>query len=409
MIHKILLFISVLILTTAINAQNNPTLISADCSGAIKININKSVKQIYTAIPNGFGKVQEIKAKNATDKTAFEKEHNSAWYMLNIERDGELVMDVLPQDSTNDYDFLIYKYTDVNFCNDLLTKKIAPLRSNLSKNNIKTNGKTGLSASAKNDFTGKDSGDNYSKALPVKKGEQYLLVLNNVSEKGKAYNLNFNYLMDIIIKGTITNLAKHPLDAELILKDEKNNTISQTIADKKTGNYQFTVRVKADAFYSLVISASHYLPEAAYVNTRLLKLTENTFIINKQLTELKVGETYPLMYYEHMGQGFYLYETWPPFFILGNLIEKNKTMKMQIEIHAASDEIKRWDEGVSGTLDRTTLPAHRVRNFKAELNNLHISPTNLTILPTDKAIIENAKTEEEKRQNRAVTLKILSL
>lgn len=90
--------------------------ISADCPQAIKINVTTGSYYGPTFPSNGFGQKQEFTTNNSL---TFEGEHNSAWYLLSVTRDGELVFEIVPQDTTNDYDFLLYNYTDSTFCDAL--------------------------------------------------------------------------------------------------------------------------------------------------------------------------------------------------------------------------------------------------------------------------------------------------
>ncbi len=379
---------------------------NCDCKTAITINLLKKFKYGLTNAPNGFGSVMEIKAKNKSDKSAFEQEHNTAWYLLNINRDGELTLDIIPQDSTNDYDFLLYNYTGSHFCEDLVAKKITPIRGNLSRNNLRTNGATGLSSLTQNNFSEKGQGDNYSHSIQVKKGEKYMLVLDNVYPNGKGHALYFNYLVQINIKGTVVNFAKQAITVEVTLMDEKNNLIAKTTSDPKTGNYKLTTSVKENAFYSAIYYNSSYFPESAYINTRLLKQNENTFTIDKTMAGLKVGGTYSLMYYKEHDQGFFLYEEWPPFYLLSMLMKNNPTMKIRIEIHTLEDEKKAWNK--IGAKEKFSLTEWRVINFNNELLNKGISTERMEIVPSDKAIISNPKTEEDRKQNRQVSITILS-
>ena len=97
--------------------------ISADCSKPILINVSNGSFYGATIPPKGFGDLQEFKTNNSL---TFESEHNSAWYLLSMSRDGELVFEIVPKDTANDYDFLLYSYTDSNFCETLQKNKLKP-------------------------------------------------------------------------------------------------------------------------------------------------------------------------------------------------------------------------------------------------------------------------------------------
>lgn len=170
---------------------------SCDCTTAIPLVIREILNYGPCQAPEGFGTIQEIKAKSKYSKTAFEQEHHTAWYLLQIQRDGELTMDINAIDSNNDYDFLIFPYTDTGSCRNIREDKLKALRGNLSRNHKSLRNATGLSAESKFDFHEEGPGEQYSKSLPVKNGEQYLLVLDNVHDKGLGHHLSFSIVQDI--------------------------------------------------------------------------------------------------------------------------------------------------------------------------------------------------------------------
>lgn len=46
----------------------------------------------------------------------FEEEHNTAWYLINAKLTGELVLDIIPTDTLNDVDFILFNNIDTSFC-----------------------------------------------------------------------------------------------------------------------------------------------------------------------------------------------------------------------------------------------------------------------------------------------------
>ena len=198
------------------------------------------VRDGVTTSPNGYGEMQEIKTKN---KFLFEKEHNTAWYLLNIGRDGELVVEIVPQEVTNDYDFLVYKYEGSNFCDDFTTNKIAPLRSNLSRANKSIQDITGLMANVNNVSVGRGVGNAYSKSIVVKKGEKYMLLLDNVYPDGKGHTMYFHFLKQVEIKGKVMDSDNALVEAEVSLADNFGNTVEKTKSNKN-GEYDFKTSIK---------------------------------------------------------------------------------------------------------------------------------------------------------------------
>lgn len=159
------------------NAQLSKT--AGDCKDAIPIKIESYTQYGPTQLPQSFGEIQEFNA-DKNSEASFCKEHNSAWYLLTVDFDGEFTFEIIATDSSNDYDFLLYRYTDTFFCNSLLNKTITPIRGNLSNNKWPgSKGVTGLSSNETQLFHKQGLGNPFSKSITVKKGEKYMLVLDN--------------------------------------------------------------------------------------------------------------------------------------------------------------------------------------------------------------------------------------
>ena len=94
--------------------------------------------------PQGIGENLEFSGNSSNSLQYFKKEHNSAWFQFDAVTSGVLVFKIEPKDTATDFDFLLFKYTDENFCSDIVKKKIKPLRTNISRYNPEKNSVTGL-------------------------------------------------------------------------------------------------------------------------------------------------------------------------------------------------------------------------------------------------------------------------
>ena len=307
---------------------------TCDCKDAIKINIQKNTKYGLTAPPDGFGAVQEIVEHNKSDKYAFEKEHNSAWYLLNINFDGDFVFEIVPKDTANDYDFILYKYSDSSFCDDLLHHKIKPVRTNLSRCKAELKGYTGLSTSAKNQFVGKGIADAYSKSIEVKKGEKYMLILDNVYPEGSGHTIFFNYIKQVEISGTVLNADSVPMKkADVSLIDNKGKIITEVQTDD-FGKYGFKSDLKESVSYNLSISSDSGFTQMKTINTNELKGKQSFTDIRTILPKLKKGTKYNMGSINFYGdQATLLPESYASVEALYNLMKKNKKMIIKIEGH----------------------------------------------------------------------------
>jgi|AntAceMinimDraft_17_1070374.scaffolds.fasta_scaffold01455_4 outer membrane protein OmpA-like peptidoglycan-associated protein len=204
---------------------------NADCKNAIML---KDTVFGPTNAPDGFGDVMEV-TSNKKSSFCFEKEHNTVWYKFTVTHDCDLTYDIIPVDINDDYDFVLYKYTDKDFCNLIKSKQINPVRTNISRNDKKTESKTGLSMTGNKKFVHYGTGPCYSKFLKVKKREIYYLVVDNVYENGKGHTLNIKY-RNCSDTGILQHNKKNK--KHLIAKKDKNKseiTLNINAVDKESG------------------------------------------------------------------------------------------------------------------------------------------------------------------------------
>ena len=102
---------------------------SNDC--LFPITLEMDVPYGPTTAPDGAGRIQEIVVDKA-HPNIFEREHNSVWYKFTVPYNGELEIAIWQQSPWDDYDFLVYRYTDVYFSNRLIENKLKPLAADLS-------------------------------------------------------------------------------------------------------------------------------------------------------------------------------------------------------------------------------------------------------------------------------------
>lgn len=205
---------------------------------------------------NGSGKVIEIAGNELGNKYYFTEEHNTMWYKLTAPAGGEFTFELIPLNKNDDWDFLLFKIDGDNnsFCNKIKSKMVKPVRTNISRNNIAIGGETGLSGSAVKKYVAAGPGDDFSKSLRVKEGEQYLLVADNVDNSGSGHKLMLHWPvltlekeagadeMDTIVTKVMLKVrekeAKEPVKAKIHIEGvEKGKTIS--VKDKS--EFEFNV------------------------------------------------------------------------------------------------------------------------------------------------------------------------
>lgn len=389
-------------------AQQKPVpltkkIVSADCNKAIQLDLSKINSYGPTNPPNGYGEKQEIALSRAN---IFETEHNTAWYMLNIARDGEFVFEISPEDTLNDYDFILYTYTDSTFCEAFEKGKLKPLRNNLSNVKRSVKGVTGLRTNSEALSIGKGLGNPYSKPLQVKKGEKYMLVLDNVHPDGKGHTLLLNYMKDVTIKGKVLNSDSIPVVSDITLSDNKGRTVLETKSDKN-GDYNIKTSLIENQNYSFSIVSENTFVDIRSINTKTHKDAND---IRVMLPKLKKGEKYKLGNINFFGDmATLLPYSYPSVEALYKLMKKNKNMVVEIEGHTngedwhlAPDMQSQKEKGLSE--DRANV----VYTYLAKKGIAKERMSKVGYGST-KALFKSPKSEVESSANRRVEIKVISI
>lgn len=378
---------------------------ACDCEDAVPLTIAKASHYGPTQPPHGFGALQEISTPDKKSEISFAEEHNSAWYLLNIKIDGELEFEIIPVDTTDDYDFLLYEYKDSSFCDKLLKKMIIPTRSNIS-NNSHRNGVTGLSVSATQEYHGQGPGDPFSKMITVHKGEKYMLVLDNVTPSGKGHTINFYNIKRVVLKGTVLDEENKPVIANVKLTDIKGATVAQTSSDA-TGNYAMQTELQEHIDYNLTISNDSMFIGTRVINTNQLG-TEKTFTeIKTVLPKLKKGAKYPLGNINfYPGAATLLPQSMPAVEALLHLMLANKHMTILIEGHVNAVGVG----DVTGPMLQD-LSEERAATVKNYLSTKGIDARRMQTvgMAGRHMLYPNAETEEQMSANRRVEIKVISV
>lgn len=178
--------------TNLLSAQHIVEVDNTDCISRDTIQTNQIERNHYPA-PLGHGLYREFIGNDKSGKLHMEQENNSAWYEFESQFDADLIFRIIPDTATDDYDFTLYKYSDENFCQDLIQQKVQPLRTNFSRNDLELKGVTGLAFKAEYNFVGQGVRPAFSRPLNVKKGDRFILMVNNIYENGSGHQIIFNY------------------------------------------------------------------------------------------------------------------------------------------------------------------------------------------------------------------------
>ncbi len=367
-----------------------------DCNKARVVKIAGNQKVGETMAPIGFGKLQEISSAKQKSKFTFEKEHHSAWYKLFINVDGNFSFDIIPVKPDDDYDFMVFKAGNNNFCDSLQKHKIKPVSANISRDKTELGGKTGLSLKAKKELVKEGINDAYSLPMKVKRGEIYYLVLDNVYENGAGHTILFYFAQKVDIKGVVKNDADKPLITTVTITDIKGATIAETITDAKTGAYEINTIFRKNTTYSI-----NYFNDSSFVYSKTISIKDSVQLRNIKvvLPKLRKGKKYSIGAINfYGGSPEYLAVSVPSMENLNKLMQKNKNLRIQIEGHTNG-----CDKGVQ------LLSELRADAIKKYLESKGILNTRIEAIGKgcSEMLFPNAATEAQQEQNRRVEIKVL--
>ncbi len=283
--------------------QENVTLPanSNDCLFAVEI--QPDVPFGPTTAPQGAGRQLEV-MRDANNPHAFEFEHNSTWYKFTVPYSGNLEVSITPNSEWDDYDFMVYRYTDIYFSNHLIQNKIKPLASSLAKKdttgiyaatpkdnkgNVKdkprsrrmTTATMGMNITGKKLFIGPNESEEFLKSIPVRKGEVYYIVLDNKSSKGDGHTIKVSIQVESFEPLVVfyDPVAKKNIDVDLLILEK--NTDNRPIAKNPSfrgGKIKFVPGFN----YALYAKKNGYFSVFKEFNSNIFKDdTLMRFIMNK--------------------------------------------------------------------------------------------------------------------------------
>lgn len=388
------LFTFTFLLLTGIIGQH------ADCSNALLL----SDTIYHTPTITGFGKHKEFDGNELDDKKLFEEEANSIWYVVDIEVDGIFTFDIITDNESDDWDFLLYKNQEM-FCKKIKEKTIQPLRSNLSRSPI-----TGLSLSAEEKFVSSGINNNYSKAVNVEEGEQYVLIVNNPKRAGGKHTL----ILHLPQKKEEAVVVKQPANTtifKLEIKDAKTQAPVKSFASisglakkrvelSSASNYVDTLS-KKNRDITIEASAKGYmlLSEAFKVSK-----TKSKHLVELFLEKIEAGKKVNLANIQFFGDQFKLLPSSQP--SLNSLLlfmKSNPTVKIEVGGH------------VNGPGERNTkrykeLSYNRAYAVKAHLvkNGIEAKRIDFKGYGNSEMLYPEPKSAYQESANRRVEIKILS-
>ena len=404
---------------------------NTDCTNPIEL---KDTIYGPTNAPDGYGKLNEFYAPKE-DLYSFEKEHNTVWYKFTIKQNDILTFDIIPLSIKDDYDFLLYKYTNKNFCEAIKTGEIKPIRSNISRNEKQIKSKTGLSMDAKDELVHSGFGNPYSKFLNVKKGEVYYLVLDNVYANGKGHTLIIHLkenptqivskpiVKKVVLKETVKVVPKKDIGKAIIqiglfdsltnesikgdidlLNITKQKFKTPEISKKDTS--ALNGKIIAGQKFLLTVVSKGYLPYCVQIAT---KKSDTLIVYNVNMQKVEAG-----LQYNAENILFYGNETklLPISFVaLNNLVsflKENPSVKLQVQGHVNSP--KKYTFNLPKKIFMRRLSKKRAKLVFAYLVKNGIDKKRLSYkgMGAKKMIYPHTHKLQEMQKNRRVEIHIIS-
>jgi len=376
---------------------------AGDCDSAIEINpINKL---LFNCSPKGFGSQLEIKNNSSKSIFFFEKEHNTIWLKFNCPYDALMCFDIIPNDTTYDFDFLLFKNEGNNFCKNLNYKHSKPIRTNISRNNLKNKSITGLNINAKKEYIPSGIQPMYSKALKVNKSENYFLVIDNVYGGESGFSIQFNYYEEKNIKGSIIDKnTNNPIYSNIKIENANNGKqIAESQSDSITGEFNLDYKATINEDYYLITESKNYF----FSETLISSISKNDTVssdLDIKVSKLKKNENLKLHNLNFYGDSYeYLPTAIPSLNRLLSLMQNNSTLKILIEGHT---------NGCPGGIEYSQmLSENRAKTIKDFLIKNGINKQRLVSkgFNCSKMLYPNMKTNSdwEKMMNRRVEILVL--
>lgn len=376
---------------------------AGDCYSAIEINpINKL---IFNCSPKGYGNQLEIKNNSSKSIFFFEKEHNTIWLKFNCPYDALMCFDIIPNDTTYDFDFLLFKNEGNNFCKNLNYKHSKPIRTNISRNNLKNKSITGLNINAKKEYIPSGIQPMYSKALKVNKSENYFLVIDNVYGGESGFSIQFNYYEEKNIKGSIIDKnTNNPIYSNIKIENANNGKqIAESQSDSITGEFNLDYKATINEDYYLITESKNYF----FSETLISSISKNDTVssdLDIKVSKLKKNENLKLHNLNFYGDSYeYLPTAIPSLNRLLSLMQNNSTLKILIEGHT---------NGCPGGIEYSQmLSENRAKTIKDFLIKNGINKQRLVSkgFNCSKMLYPNMETnsELEKLMNRRVEILVL--
>jgi outer membrane protein OmpA-like peptidoglycan-associated protein len=384
-----------------VHAQNRPS-DPGDCIGAIFI---KDSVVVCDRPGRGFGNILEIKENPATDLMWLEREHHSTWYIFRAPVKTLLTFDIIPKDPEDDIDFLLFEGAVPDICGKIMKKEVAPVRSNISRNDKSLNSMCGLSKDAPEVFVRSGVGSSYSSAIEVEDGELFYLLVDYQDRPRDGFTIRFHYdppppppvkeeLPQKLVIDITDGSTGSPVDAALSVEGMRFDSIVEA---KGRSHYEFMM----DNYRKLRINC---LRKGYMFHSEQVKPSgdEEVRVLIK-LMPIKPGAQVVLEDIRFVGNDSrVMRNSEAALYLLLHFLQQNPTTKVEIQGHVNGPTYKK---NITEFVELSTERAQTVYNFLL-INDVDPSRLSYVGLGNSHMLFPEPKNRTESEANRRVEVRV---
>lgn len=377
---------------------------NGDCIGAISI--SDSIYYQASAV-RGFGNKLEIK-ENPSDHTQwFEREHHTTWYKFRSPATTILTFDIIPDNVQDDIDFLLFEGAVPGICDKVALKQVAPVRSNISRNDLADGSRCGLRKDAPEQFIRSGVGASYSSAIAVKQGDLFYLVIDYQDRPLAGYTIRFHYdppppppepeekkqSQQLVINVLDAKTGK-PLDANLTIDGMRFDEVVQA---KGKSSYTYEMEMYRNVRIGCVRKG--YM----FQTVRVKGNTEPVVTVELKLTPIGAGEKVVLDDIRFVGnEDKVMRQSEASLLLLLHFMQENAKVRIEIQGHVNGPTFKNKKEFI----DLSTARAKTIFDFLL-VNEIEPERISYVGLGNSQMLYPTPKNKEESEANRRVEIKVL--
>lgn len=380
---------------------------NGDCTGAIVI--TDSIYHQPNAV-RGFGNKLEIKENPKEDLQWFEREHHSTWYKFRSPADTKITFEIIPDNIEDDIDFLVFEGAIPGICDKIASKQVKPIRSNISRNDKSNRSICGLRKDAPDDFVRSGVGSSFSRAIEVKKGDLFYLVVDYQDRPLAGYTIHFHYdppppppepeekqkLRQQLRIDVVDAVTGKPIEANLTIDGMQ---FDKVVEAKGRSSYSYEM----DAYRNLKIGCvrSGYMFQTLKVKGNM----DPEVKVEVKLAPIAPGARVILDDIRFVGnEDRVMRQSEASLLMLLRFLQENPKVRIEVEGHVNGPTFKNTKEFIQ----LSTARAKTVYDFLL-VNDIEPERISYVGLGNSQMLFPEPKNKEQSEANRRVEIKVLGM